>query len=91
MEETQLPFELKVTLTHLFNPENSKWNGGNSTSLRTQSDTHTSFTPENSKWNGGSKCRSSIFLTPKTQDGMGETQLPFKFKGAHRQGTHPEN
>ena len=50
------PFELKVTLTHLLHLENSKWNGGNSTSLRTQSDIY----------------------TEKTQNGMEETQLPFR-------------
>ena len=27
MDETQLPFELKVSLIHLLHPENSKWNG----------------------------------------------------------------
>ena len=87
MYETQLFFELKVSFIHVLHPENSKWNGWNSTSLRTQSVTPTSCTPwklkmEWTKLNFPSnlKCHSYIFCTPKTENGMYETQLFFELK-----------
>jgi hypothetical protein len=61
MDESQLPFELKVSFLHILHPQNSKWNGGHSTSL--QSDIHTSFTPRKLKIEG------MKLNTPKTQNG----------------------
>ena len=73
MDETQLSFELIVSFIHLLLPENS-------TSLRTQSVTHTSFTPRKLKMGwmklnfpSNSECHSYIFYSPKTQ-------LPFEIK-----------
>ena len=38
-----------------------------------------------------SKCHSYIFYTPKTEDGMHVTQLPFEFKVSFIHVLHPEN
>ena len=59
----------------------------NSTSLRTQSVTHTSFTPPKTQ-NGMDETQLSFelrvsfihLLSPKTQNGMDETQLSFELE-----------
>ena len=60
---------------------------GNPTSLRPQSVTHPSFTLRKLKmeWmklklRSNSKCHSNIFYSPKTQNGIDETQPPFELK-----------
>ena len=98
MDETPLFFELKVSFIHVLHPANSKWNGWNSTLLRTRSVIHTSCTPQNSRWNGWNsnfpsnlKCHSYIFCIPKTENGMDETQLFFELKVSVLHLVHPQN
>ena len=96
MDEIQLSFELRMSLIHLFLPENSKWDGCNSTFLRTQSVTHTSFIPRKLKWMkfnfpSNSKGHSYIFNSPKTQNGMDEIQLAFELRMSVIHLLLPEN
>ena len=71
---------------------------GNPTSLRPQSVTHASFTLRKLKMEwmklklpSNSNCHSNIFCTPKTQNGMNETQAPFELKVSLKHLLLPEN